>query len=108
MPSAVSVEFIRVGACVMFFFSSRRRHTRLQGDWSSDVCSSDLPCNLPLHFGGILGQKCQAVQTGPNAEAIEVLLLRFLDRLPGVLEPIDVDVHARQVPIAIYRGFQPL
>src|SRR5256885_12310392 len=24
-----------------FFFSSRRRHTRLQGDWSSDVCSSD-------------------------------------------------------------------
>src|SRR5256885_16775992 len=26
-----------------FFFSSRRRHTRLQGDWSSDVCYSDLP-----------------------------------------------------------------
>src|SRR5574337_1937381 len=27
---------------VFFFFSSRRRHTRLSGDWSSDVCSSDL------------------------------------------------------------------
>src|SRR5256885_9270378 len=27
---------------LFFFFSSRRRHTRLQGDWSSDVCSSDL------------------------------------------------------------------
>src|SRR6266446_3960150 len=27
---------------ILFFFSSRRRHTRLQGDWSSDVCSSDL------------------------------------------------------------------
>src|SRR5256885_6891210 len=27
---------------VIIFFSSRRRHTRLQGDWSSDVCSSDL------------------------------------------------------------------
>src|SRR5437879_13085488 len=26
----------------MFFFSSRRRHTRYIGDWSSDVCSSDL------------------------------------------------------------------
>src|SRR6266478_8932647 len=25
-----------------FFFSSRRRHTRFDGDWSSDVCSSDL------------------------------------------------------------------
>src|SRR2546426_142377 len=29
----------------IFFFSSRRRHTRLQGDWSSDVCSSDLAAN---------------------------------------------------------------
>src|SRR5205807_6275143 len=28
------------------FFSSRRRHTRLQGDWSSDVCSSDLDAHL--------------------------------------------------------------
>ena len=28
-----------------FFFSSRRRHTRLRRDWSSDVCSSDLPYN---------------------------------------------------------------
>src|SRR5205807_3420562 len=27
---------------LLFFFSSRRRHTILQGDWSSDVCSSDL------------------------------------------------------------------
>src|SRR5438876_9567991 len=26
----------------IFFFSSRRRHTRWTGDWSSDVCSSDL------------------------------------------------------------------
>src|SRR5687768_17778753 len=26
-----------------FFFSSRRRHTRCSRDWSSDVCSSDLP-----------------------------------------------------------------
>src|SRR5882762_7275755 len=31
-------------ACrVYFFFSSRRRHTRFKCDWSSDVCSSDLP-----------------------------------------------------------------
>src|SRR6266516_7251203 len=27
-----------------FFFSSRRRHTSSYGDWSSDVCSSDLRC----------------------------------------------------------------
>src|SRR5262249_58543220 len=30
-------------ASLFFFFSSRRRHTRLVSDWSSDVCSSDLP-----------------------------------------------------------------
>src|SRR5256886_3768335 len=28
--------------CILFFFSSRRRHTRFDCDWSSDVCSSDL------------------------------------------------------------------
>src|SRR3989454_3682616 len=33
---------------LIFFFSSRRRHTRLQGDWSSDVCSSDLRNRLQL------------------------------------------------------------
>src|SRR5207248_3998718 len=30
-----------------FFFSSRRRHTRSYGDWSSDVCSSDLGRDFP-------------------------------------------------------------
>ena len=34
-----------------FFFSSRRRHTRLRRDWSSDVCSSDLDIkNLAIAF----------------------------------------------------------
>ena len=36
------------GSDVMFFFSSRRRHTRLRRDWSSDVCSSDLNANLSV------------------------------------------------------------
>src|SRR5207302_7502717 len=31
---------------VVFFFSSRRRHTRFSRDWSSDVCSSDLQSRL--------------------------------------------------------------
>src|SRR2546426_5924610 len=42
--SALTNTFVQF-YCVLglfFFFSSRRRHTRLQGDWSSDVCSSDL------------------------------------------------------------------
>src|SRR5256885_4820355 len=42
-----SVQWRRV---LIFFFSSRRRHTRLQGDWSSDVCSSDLKADVPADF----------------------------------------------------------
>src|SRR6266513_4497553 len=33
---------MRSNCCYLFFFSSRRRHTRSKRDWSSDVCSSDL------------------------------------------------------------------
>src|SRR2546426_6950122 len=36
------VSYDGMTTVLVFFFSSRRRHTRLQGDWSSDVCSSDL------------------------------------------------------------------
>src|SRR5690625_6460899 len=32
----------------LFYFSSRRRHTRWPRDWSSDVCSSDLGKKRPL------------------------------------------------------------
>src|SRR5256885_11795004 len=46
---------------VVFFFSSRRRHTRLQGDWSSDVCSSDLGW-LNGQAAGRLGT-CRGKQT---------------------------------------------
>src|SRR5699024_12235005 len=35
----------------VFFFSSRRRHTRSKRDWSSDVCSSDLQCYGLTSFG---------------------------------------------------------
>src|SRR2546427_13087381 len=35
--------------CFFFFFSSRRRHTRFDCDWSSDVCSSDL-----IHVNGVI------------------------------------------------------
>src|SRR5256885_10557108 len=38
----LSLKATESKSLTLFFFSSRRRHTRLQGDWSSDVCSSDL------------------------------------------------------------------
>src|SRR6266478_561979 len=41
------------GASVcLFFFSSRRRHTRFDCDWSSDVCSSDLAANAARKIAG--------------------------------------------------------
>src|SRR5690606_39737115 len=54
-----------------FFFSSRRRHTRFSRDWSSDVCSSDLPA---LRGGRVAveckdyGGKLQAAQWLREAE----------------------------------------
>src|SRR5437899_9987706 len=53
---------------MLFFFSSRRRHTRCLSDWSSDVCSSDLRCPLSTrtlckHFTSLSpvtsGHRCQ-------------------------------------------------
>src|SRR2546421_7324831 len=38
-----------------FFFSSRRRHTRSDRDWSSDVCSSDLPIYDPATHQQFMG-----------------------------------------------------
>src|SRR5256885_5054177 len=55
----------------LFFFSSRRRHTRLQGDWSSDVCSSDL---APLGVGGAhLLVALVAAQAGQRRQLIQHL-----------------------------------
>src|SRR5437763_16338299 len=50
---AVAVSF--------FFFSSRRRHTRYIGDWSSDVCSSDLGSGF---FDVLTGNGVSNVLTG--------------------------------------------
>src|SRR5205085_6607688 len=39
---------------VLFFFSSRRRHTRFDCDWSSDVCSSDLGSPILLRHASAI------------------------------------------------------
>src|SRR5574340_130842 len=68
---------------VFFFFSSRRRHTRSFGDWSSDVCSSDLgrgstslgmqPGALPFPRKELSPREALAVCTppAPPAETVE-------------------------------------
>src|SRR2546430_15664269 len=48
--------------CSLFFFSSRRRHTRFDCDWSSDVCSSDLFGTLE----GLMDADERAIQQVPD------------------------------------------
>src|SRR5437879_13446988 len=55
----------------MFFFSSRRRHTRYIGDWSSDVCSSDL--DLTVGVGGS-GSQLVVSNSGTVAAGTNVIL----------------------------------
>src|SRR5437763_14199357 len=47
-----------------FFFSSRRRHTRYIGDWSSDVCSSDLETACPTNPPRLPGQNVEIPEVG--------------------------------------------
>src|SRR5258706_2771186 len=63
MPSTKMIYHID-SACIFFFFSSRRRHTRLVSDWSSDVCSSD------LYLSGGRARDIAGLFAGSNLEAI--------------------------------------
>src|SRR5256885_8287707 len=96
----------RIGAMVMsrvvcvmcyFFFSSRRRHTRLQGDWSSDVCSSDL--------GG--GNRRNETRLEAAAGDVEQQVVRSLvqeHRQPNVAGLVDVAGAGLAVHIEIGRA----
>src|SRR2546430_10234362 len=67
--------------CSLFFFSSRRRHTRFDCDWSSDVCSSDLTSAF-LTVAQVRGKKAGAVL----AVSDECLHGKFGFRDPAFLE----------------------
>src|SRR3989442_9810431 len=75
-----------------FFFSSRRRHTRCGRDWSSDVCSSDLPdviapdpALIPMlaRLQGMLGGAL-AIVTGRQLEVLDHFLAPL--HLPAACE----------------------
>src|SRR5256886_14032630 len=59
---------------VFFFFSSRRRHTRFDCDWSSDVCSSDLAA-LDLSAAGTYGTLYGTLQHIAGGEQFYIRLL---------------------------------
>ena len=63
-----------------FFFSSRRRHTRWSGDWSSDVCSSDLVSS------GRQGCECMCTQDNNTISVIGGV--RCIHTLSGKAQPL--------------------
>src|SRR5262249_57384300 len=66
-----------------FFFSSRRRHTRLVSDWSSDVCSSDLcSTEIDLRNRALIAF---TLLTGARDGAIASLKLKHVDIAEGRL-----------------------
>src|SRR5215203_6290183 len=86
------------GEVFVFFFSSRRRHTRYWRDWSSDVCSSDLPlpaAGLPV----ALTISIQAA-TVPVPIARAAVLSVFAPVLATIPLP-SVIVTRAAVPIAV-------
>src|SRR5256886_15064069 len=55
---------------VFFFFSSRRRHTRFDCDWSSDVCSSDLIVKVGVGPGAMCTTRMMTGVGRPQFSAI--------------------------------------
>src|SRR3712207_5794128 len=89
-----------------FFFSSRRRHTRYWRDWSSDVCSSDLPAledvEGQLHVA-LLGRQ-RAFQDLPVR--VPYRFRQVVRILPGHRSfPFPrIPARARRPPAGVYRS----
>src|SRR5438034_11658496 len=90
----------------MFFFSSRRRHTRSLCDWSSDVCSSDLFRCIDLSFQLEDVKARQSEATSLNSSLkLEIAGLRNPMRIDviarrqlGLTEPLPTQVEEYEVP----------
>src|SRR5256885_490048 len=85
--SLISLFFRTSYSLIFFFFSSRRRHTILQGDWSSDVCSSDLTMVRRYDDGPLAGYVSGdgSLELTSEPAGAEVTIARFEDDEDGVL-----------------------
>src|SRR5256885_11235118 len=72
-----------------YVLSSRRRHTRLQGDWSSDVCSSDLSCGSEANGNSLRCSLDNCVSHTPYGP-YQLLFERIID-LDAQMADVDID-----------------
>src|SRR2546430_6561112 len=75
--------------CFFFFFSSRRRHTRFDCDWSSDVCSSDVNAVV---FTRIDDHPARLREVLAHEEARSASR-QLLDQLAAVLAPLPSELR---------------
>src|SRR2546429_10012173 len=88
---------------LVFFFSSRRRHTRCSRDWSSDVCSSDLEIRRKIGVSFPGGALFGSMTVGENV----ALPLREHTRLEESTIEIMVRIKLEQVGLASFEDFMP-
>src|SRR5204862_6035466 len=81
-----SVRFLTSNYVVLFFFSSRRRHTRSLRDWSSDVCSSDLATEWCTSPARSMNTTPWPVGLPPSSRARFILFGGINILLPFVIE----------------------
>src|SRR5690606_36796717 len=85
LASYGAVIVIHIVLFCVFFFSSRRRHTRFSRDWSSDVCSSDLNFpNLPKRTSSI--SKIWAIGFGQAGVTLAILSMFISDFYNNILK----------------------
>src|SRR5256886_5146533 len=100
-----------------FFFSSRRRHTRFDCDWSSDVCSSDLDDDVPgaeivavIGLGRVAGGRAEVAEIASRGAARVVFVItrrrvgaRFVAAPRGVVAVREVIGRAAGIGVVTQR-----
>src|SRR2546427_2245063 len=88
---------------IFFFFSSRRRHTRFDCDWSSDVCSSDLfpegaVLNLRFRLARsdfVVNTRCEVRYCLPGVG----IGVEFVQIPPEAVRAIEREIHIANRPL---------
>src|SRR5699024_11462837 len=70
-----SLFLLQILDLYIFFFSSRRRHTRSKRDWSSDVCSSDLAS--VFSFAAVIAFSSKSVPTAFSAPSNKAAIAKI-------------------------------